>query len=73
MRRLTSLHERAGGAPAKGLSEFNLKLELGNEAMQTGSDVARALREVAAKLDRGADSGRVMDANGNSVGEWDLA
>jgi hypothetical protein len=72
MRRLRNLHERTGAPSAKAPEKFTLNIELGNEAMQTGEDVARALRAVAKKLDGGADSGRVQDENGNTVGEWDL-
>ena len=67
MRRLANLQERAS-APGS----FALKISLGNEAMQTGEDVARALRKVADKLDRGEDRGRVVDDNGNAVGEWGM-
>jgi len=54
---------------------FELKINLGNEAMQCPSDVAEALRKLAKKLDAGGDfalndGGKIMDANGNSVGEW---
>jgi hypothetical protein len=73
VRRLQNLHERAGGSSAKAPEKFTLSIELGNEAMQTGEDVARALREVAKKLDGGDDSGRIRDENGNTVGEWDLS
>jgi hypothetical protein len=57
------------------VDEFTLTITLGNDAMQTGGDVAEALREVAGRIDdrRGGlfeDSGRIRDANGNTVGEW---
>lgn len=52
---------------------FNLKITLGNDAMQTADDVAAALRTVIEKLEAGRTSGRIMDLNGNSVGDWDLA
>jgi hypothetical protein len=57
---------------------FELKIELGNDAMQTGADVARALRKLAehmedtdleTPIDR-PDSGHVRDTNGNRVGIW---
>ena len=57
--------------------EFSLTIKLGNEAMQTGHDVAEALRRIAiqidvdfAEWDCDADHGKVFDANGNSVGTW---
>lgn len=73
MRRLQDIHERAGGSPARALEKFTLSIDLGNEAMQTGEDVATALKAVASKLAHGEDSGRVRDENGNTVGEWDLS
>ena len=54
--------------------KFTLSIELENEAMQTGDDVARALRKVAVQL-RGHelnrdDGWKILDANGNTVGRW---
>lgn len=57
---------------------FVLTLELGNDAMQTASDIARALRETASKLVQGGydnvanvgDAGPIRDDNGNRVGGW---
>jgi len=56
---------------------FELKISLGNEAMQCPNDVAEALRKLAKKLDAVddfalTDGGKIMDANGNSVGEWSV-
>jgi hypothetical protein len=63
--------------------KFKLTIELGDDAMQTGRDVASALRDVAEKLAmidgelKGADSydkaGRISDINGNIVGNWKVA
>jgi sulfur carrier protein ThiS len=52
---------------------FQLQIKLGNEAMQTASDVADALRRVAERLDeRGFDAPSIVrDANGNLVGAWE--
>ena len=54
------------------MSEFTLRIEMGNEAMQTPEDVAESLRDVANRLNYGADSrsGKIRDYNGNVVGEW---
>ncbi len=56
---------------------FTLTIELGNDAMQTGRDVAEALHTVADKVAKlgsrhpEEDYGnRVGDLNGNKVGEW---
>jgi len=57
---------------------FELKIELGNDAMQTPRDVAFVLKKLASKLDNMGDDfalvdgGKIMDANGNSVGKWDV-
>lgn len=57
---------------------FHLEIELGNDAMQSGEDLARALKQVAkylafntCKLTQ-ADGKKIMDANGNSVGQWSV-
>jgi hypothetical protein len=62
------------------MSEFTLNIELGNEAMQTGLDVAEALKKVAKKIYMfgGEDEligcgGKIMDGNGNSVGSWQVS
>lgn len=56
---------------------FTTTIHLGNEAMQTPLDVARALRRIADKLD--ADEVEkwylgtfqtIHDDNGNDVGRW---
>lgn len=49
---------------------FTVTIRLGNDAMQTQEDVARALRTVAAKLDTGETEGKIRDDNGNTVGEF---
>ncbi len=59
---------------------FNLSIKLGNAAMQSGDDVAAALREVADNLSNRFDglhlpegSGRIFDENGNAVGTWEVS
>lgn len=58
------------------MTEFTIKIELGNDAMHHGNHVARALRIVAKKIeDLGftcANGGGIMDANGNTVGKWEV-
>lgn len=55
---------------------FVLKIKLGNDAMQTGEDVARALREVAewidddTPFDQPEDGKTIFDVFGNTVGNW---
>lgn len=54
--------------------QFILKIDLGNDAMQTPEDIALALLKVVAKLDVmqafDGDSCPIMDANGHQVGNW---
>lgn len=52
---------------------FIVKIETGNAAMSGGRDVAAVLREVAERLERGEEAGNVRDANGNTVGGWELS
>ena len=76
------------------MDEFTLTIRLGNDAMQTGGDIAEALRKVADRIDARRflqegdgpvydvtygvlrdtryDHNRIMDANGNAVGEWSI-
>lgn len=60
---------------------FVLEIELGNEAMQTWSDIADALRYIADSIPfselgvrnvapRNTEQGAVWDGNGNRVGRW---
>ncbi len=57
---------------------FTLKIELGNDAMQTPADVWEAIGQML-KHDTfesvdpwSEDKGRIMDINGNSVGSWEV-
>lgn len=61
--------------------QFKVKIDMGSAAMQTPSDVASSLREVARMLNErpgvsaswdGIDGERVRDANGNAVGVWSI-
>lgn len=49
---------------------FTLTIRTGNDAMSHPDDIAEALRQVAKKLDVGDTGSRIMDDNGNVVGEW---
>jgi len=55
------------------MDQFKIWITLGNEAMQTGDDIARALRDVAAKLEGGEIEGTIRDENGNKVGTFKLS
>lgn len=61
--------------------EVFLRIELGNDAMQTSADVATALRKVADRLEEkgyledeevSSLTRGIMDLNGRTVGEWGL-
>ena len=58
------------------MSQFVLKIQLGNDAMLTGYDIAGALREIADKINDNEDmrdfSGvkKIQDINDNTVGSW---
>lgn len=50
--------------------KFTLTINLGNEAMQTGEDVAEAVALAVYSIEQQEGPGRIYDANGNQVGEW---
>lgn len=52
------------------MEKFRLEIQLGNDAMQDAQDVARALEATARRMRQGDESGKIMDANGNSVGRF---
>jgi hypothetical protein len=51
---------------------FKLKFETDNGAFDNAprEEVARILEEITAKVRAGTYSGKIMDGNGNTVGEW---
>jgi hypothetical protein len=57
---------------------FQLQISTANAAFHdgdTGEEVARILRDLAARVEAGRTSGTVFDVNGNRCGKWgyDLA
>jgi hypothetical protein len=58
------------------MNTFELKVQFGNEAMQSPEDLAYALRQLADGFETWQawpsiiEEGRVRDLNGNTVGEW---
>jgi hypothetical protein len=51
---------------------FRLTISLGNDAMRGGPDVARALRQVADRIENDLDArGNIWDENGNTVGNFE--
>lgn len=58
--------------------KFTLEIELGNEAMQTLADVAKALDNTQhiADADESLTVGQsrgIRDINGNTVGKWQVS
>ncbi len=55
---------------------FRLRLDLGNDAMRTPADIARALRETADQIDQSsnlygiAHYQNIRDDNGNTIGQY---
>ena len=55
---------------------FKLEIELGNDAVRTFSQIAKALAGVAKRLRDNntrfiaGDTMKIMDDNGNTVGQW---
>ena len=55
------------------MKRFKLEIRLGNDAMQTVSDIAEALERVAVgNIHNGQNTGRIFDDNGNTVGTWSI-
>jgi hypothetical protein len=57
--------------------KFTLEIELGNDAMMTGADVIKSLKnslkdEEELPLDEGT-AGMLWDENGNTVGKWSVS
>ena len=51
---------------------FQLTILLGNDAVQTADDVAGLLEKTAKRIRQGSDYGKIMDINGNSVGQFEF-
>ena len=54
------------------MGKFEIEIRGGNDAMRTTEDVAQALRQVAAKLERGDLAGMIRDENGNTCGHFEF-
>lgn len=51
--------------------DFDLHIDLGNDGMQSGVDVAAALRTVADNIEHDLEArGVIVDGNGNTVGSY---
>lgn len=52
------------------MSQFILKINLGNSHMRDSTDIANALRIISNQLDNGFTARRITDINGNDVGQY---
>jgi hypothetical protein len=54
------------------MERFTLEIETGNDALQTGEDLARLLVRFAENIREGNGFGSnpIRDDNGNAVGSW---
>lgn len=52
---------------------FRLVFATDNDAVQTPDEIADLVQEVANKIRAGHGNGNVRDANGNTVGSFDVA
>jgi hypothetical protein len=55
------------------MPQFILKITLGNDAMKSHIDVARALNDISMLFEYSCEefpAGKVRDINGNTVGSW---
>jgi hypothetical protein len=53
------------------IMKFELTIALGNDTMRSGEDVAEVLYRVATRVEgTDADSGAIVDSNGNTVGSF---
>lgn len=52
--------------------KLTIEIESDNEACSSREDATRMLRVLARKIDSGRSAGKVLDANGNTVGVWDF-
>jgi len=54
------------------MGKFKVEITVGDDAMRTPDDVAKALREIANQLIIAPKGGLVSDRNGNVVGRFRL-
>jgi hypothetical protein len=54
------------------MAQFVLKINLGNDAMQTGQDISDAIHQLKFERYYSVDGlmGCVRDINGNTIGSW---
>jgi len=52
---------------------MRVEFKTNNSAFECFEDeIARILCSIARKIESGSTSGKVIDANGNSIGEWEV-
>lgn len=52
--------------------KFKIEIKLGNDAMRSKHDVSEAIIDVASRVRGGCLSGRILDINGNLVGNYEF-
>lgn len=57
---------------ANGVTKLIIEIEMGNERMQTRGDFADACERVVSSVRNGHSKGSIRDANGNTVGTFEL-
>lgn len=58
------------------LKMFKIEFKTGGAAFDEpykASEIKRILEEIAVKVECGYYSGKIIDINGNNVGEWELS
>ena len=51
---------------------FSMEINTDNAVFDDPYELPTALEWVARKIEAGADSGKVLDSNGNTVGSWSI-
>lgn len=54
------------------MSQFIIKIDIGNDAMKTENDLALAVENIANKLKSESAYGNIYDRNGNHVGYYGI-
>ena len=49
---------------------FTIDIQMSNDAVQTGEDIAEILRIVLTQVEQQSEGRAIFDANGNKVGTW---
>jgi len=53
--------------------DFKLKFNMDNAAFEDPEEVKMILTVIGMKAAKGQTGGKVMDSNGNNVGQWEIS